>query len=492
MKTSILKSITILLLFVGAAMGVNGQQLTLFNNNIANPFSINPSQAGMEGSKLFFQHRRQWIGVQGAPEKTLFTSEWRMKESKTALGFSFGRDESNVIANTSAYATVASHFPLKKTHQLSFGASVGVRHNSIDFAGVNVIDAGDDLVFENRQNSTNFDAKFGLSYRFKGLEVQASALQLFGNKTVYDNSFDGNFLEYTFVRHFVTSAGYRFQAGKDIGIKPIVQVKGIQGSRLQPEAIMRLDYKKNLWAAVHYVYQSSAAVTVGAAIDNTYLIGYSAEFSTSQFANYNGGTHELMFGINLGAFKKGKSDKQFQKMEKSLLAYDERQQYMQEENNRMQAEIEAQRERIKALKTNAGELDYDEVRRILADETAKLRKEIEELKEFQANNPVQAGSNGTSQPINAAPLPEGVVPATQDYYVVIATAKGPKRAQKFVRKAEKNYSLKTFIVHPVNNPYYFISSNGYDDREAARAELLRIFRMNTAKEFNGRPWIYDQ
>lgn len=484
-----MKQPKLLLILLLAAFGLQGQQLTVFNNNIANPFSINPSQAGIGESKILFQHRKQWIGVQGAPEKSLMTSEWRLGKRKTAVGFSLSRDQSNVIANTSGYVTVAQHYVLNKKHHLSFGASAGVRHNSIDFGQVNVHDPGDNLIFNDRQNTTNFDARFGLTYRIKGLEVQASALQLFGNRAVYDNSFDQKHLEYLFVRHFVASAGYRFKIAEHIGMKPIVQLRGVQGFDFQPEAILKMDFKERLWLAGHYRHKSSAAVTGGIAINDKYVLGYSGEIATNRLAGYNAGTHEILFGIKLGsAFKNSDQRREISDLEKSVKSYDERLTYLQEANRKLQEDMEVQRKKVMEgrqvteVRTQTEEVDYDKIRNISREEAKKA------LEEYEAKHP-----GGTKGSVGNLPI-EGAIelrPMTQKFYVVISSMKTENRARRAVKKAQKGYDLSSFIIHPVDSKFYYVTTGGFDERDGARKEMKRVYRFKTAEEFQGKPWVLE-
>lgn len=467
------------------------QQIPMFNNNIVNPFSMNPSQAGVGESQILFQHRQQWIGIQGAPESTLLTSEWRLGKSKTAVGFSLSRDRANVIANTSSYATVARHFTLKEKHQLSFGASAGVRHNSIDFARVDAHDAGDNLLFDDRQSSTNFDARFGLSYRFKGLEVQGAALQLFGNRATYNNSFDQNHLEYQFVRHFFVSAAYRFEVAKTVGMTPMIQLRGMQGFAFQPEGIVRFDFKKNLWLAGHYRHGRSVAVTGGVAIQDKYVFGYSGEVATTSLAGYNGGTHEIIFGIKLGsAFKNHGQKREIDGLKKSVKTYDERLQYLQEANRKLEAEIASQRKKMESVKQQNPEMDYAEVRRLIEAETDK------KIKEYEANRPkIDASAVDVPSPEfenNTGGSEDGVRGIDQPYYVIIATVKTLNRAKRTAKRARKNYNLESFVIHPFGGQFYFVTTSGFDDRPAAVEELKRVFKAGTTREFNGKPWILEE
>lgn len=483
--------ITLLVVAAGAPSGLSGQQLSIFNNTVANPFAVNPSQAGLGESQILFQHRSQWVGLQGAPEKSLLSSEWRIGKRKVAVGFSGEREQANVIANTNIYATIARHFPFRKEHQISFGIAPGIRYNSIDFARVNVQDANDVLIFEDRQNAVNFDARFGLTYRFKGLEVQASALQLFGNKAIYDNSFDQDHLEFRFVRHYVLTAGYQFEATPQIGLRPMIQLRGVEGFPVQPEAILRIDLKDRLWLAGHYRHQAAAAATVGIALNDKYVLGYSGEIATDRSAAYTGGTHEIMFGIRLGnVFKTESQQGDLVELQAGARSYEERLQYLQEANRKLNEEIEAQREQIDQLKQGGGEIDPAEVRRLVQTETKKA------MEAYEKENPrtvVVAGvpSQEDGAPDSEVGEMEGIVSATQAYYVVIASVKTEKQARKAVKQAGKQFDLDAFIIFPPESKYYFIATGGYDEREAARMELKRVYTSGTDRKFNGKPWIVE-
>lgn len=488
--TTTLSKFAICLLLLLPALNMQGQQVTIFNNNIINPFSVNPSQAGIGESQILFQHRKQWVGIQGAPEKSLFTSEWRLGKSKTAVGFSVSRDQANVIVNTGSYATVAQHFALRPDHQLSFGASAGVRHNSIDFARLNAHDDGDNLIFNDRQNTTNFDARFGVTYQFKELEVQASALQLFGNKAVYDNSFDQDHLEYRFVRHFVASAGYRFKIAETVGMKPMVQLRGIQGFAFQPEAIMRFDFKNQIWVAGHYRHKSSAAVTGGVAISDKYILGYSGEIATNSLAGYNGGTHEIMFGIKLGsAFKNSGKNKDVAQLKKDAKSYNERLEYLQEANRKLKEEMEAQRKKLADAKSGSPELDYTEIRKMMRDEANKA------LEEYEANHPpvVVASPDVTGEKDSPQDntSEEGVRKMEHDFYVVISSVKTLNQANRTVKKARKKYDLESYVIRPATGIYYYVVTAGFNNREETRTEMIRVYKANTEKEFNGKPWVLE-
>ena len=378
MYKKIIRSLIVVIVLGLTINNMEAQQVNIFNNNIINPYSLNPAKAGSDGNKIFLQQRNQWIGVQGAPEYSLLTTEWRLGKSKSAVGLTVSHDKTNVLKNNSAYATYASHFDLNSTQKLSLGMSFGARNNSILFDEVYVQESDDPVLFDYNQSSTNFDANFGLAYQFKALEIQFVALQLLGSKSVFSNSYEQKNLEYEFARHFVASAGYKFDVKENFAITPILQARGVQGFNIQPEGIVKVDYKDLVWAAAHYNHNRSYAFTVGVAVSDMFVIGYSAEFASNDFVNYNGGTHEIVFGIKLGKpFQPDINKRELEKLEKTTRGYDERIEYLKRENDRLRKEMDDQKDKLEELKENGGNASYDEIKKIL-DEIKNTSKKQEE------------------------------------------------------------------------------------------------------------------
>lgn len=378
-------------IFVGSLLittvQINAQQISVFNNNIVNPFSLNPAKAGNDGNQLFFQHRNELIGIDGAPEFSLLTAEFRLKESRSAIGFQFAHETANIINNTSAFVTYGSHFKLSDKQNLSFGLSAGIRHNAIAFDRVNVLESGDNILFGFNQATTTFDANFGINYQLQKLDVQLAALQLFGNEANYFSTFEQKELNYQFVRHFLLSAGYQFRADKKIKVKPIIQVRGAEGLPLLPELIVRADYEDLLWLAGHYRNNATWAATAGININGRYKVGYSAEFSTNEIASHNSGTHEIIFGIKLnGSSSDGASPKSLKKLQQRNKSYEERLEYLNQQNKKMEEDLEKQREQLNKLEQNGGgkNLNYDEIKRLIneanANKTTKTKEEIAVIK----------------------------------------------------------------------------------------------------------------
>jgi len=382
-----LKVLFIIGILVLTILNLQAQQVGFFNNNIINPFAINPAAAGLDGSKIFLQQRNQWVGVQGAPIFSQLTAEWRLGESKSAIGLNVSHNTASILSNTSTYVNYAHHFQLSDNQYLSMGLALGIRNNTILFDQVYTLDSDDPLVFDYNQTGTSFDASFGMNYRFKALEIQFASLQLLANKTVFSSSYEQKELEFNFVRHFFASVGYKFTAGENFNITPIFQLKNVQGQNIQPEAIVKFDYKDFLWTALHYNHNRSYALTVGVAVSEMFVIGYSAEFSSNEFQGYSNGTHEIVFGIKFGSsFQTSINKKDIEKMQKTTRGFDERIEYLKRENERLRKEMKFQEDVLNELNEGAS---YTEIKKVLskeellADSTQAPVKEVEQPKKVE-------------------------------------------------------------------------------------------------------------
>ena len=368
-------------IFILTILNIQAQQVGVFNNNIINPFSLNPAKAGIDGSKIFLQQRNQWVGIQGAPIFSQLTAEWRLGESKSAVGLNVSHSTASILSNTSTYVNYAHHFRLSENQYLSLGLAFGIRNNTILFDQVYTLDGGDPLVFDNNQTGTSFDASFGLNYKFKALQIQFASLQLFANKTIFSSSYEQKELEYNFVRHFFASVGYKFNAGKNFNITPILQARNIQGQNIQPEAIVKFDYKDFIWTALHYNYQRSYALTVGVAVSEMFVIGYSAEFSANEMQGYSNGTHEIIFGIKFGKpFQTAINKKDIEKMQKTTRGYDERIEYLKRENERLRLEMKEQQKVVEEIKEGAS---YNEIKEALENKKKASNTEPEKSTEIK-------------------------------------------------------------------------------------------------------------
>jgi type IX secretion system PorP/SprF family membrane protein len=127
------KGIIILLLF--CSFLTYGQSVPIFTQNVLNRFAINPATAGIESCPDFkFGHRRQWMGITGAPVNSFFTFNTSLGKSDFdnrsfhGVGARYLSDEAGPFKTQSFHLAYAYHLKLRSEASLAFGTYVGLRN----------------------------------------------------------------------------------------------------------------------------------------------------------------------------------------------------------------------------------------------------------------------------------------------------------------------------------------------------------------------------
>jgi len=144
------------------------QTSSIYNAYIHNPFFYNPAEAITNYSTINLMHRKQWIGIDGAPTATAFTLTSRIRESKSGFGVKFVSLKEGLVSNDAADVSFVYGIPLSLSQMLQFGMSVGAAARSINF---NALDMNDPAI-GNFNNTIDPAASFGLAWKStSGLNV---------------------------------------------------------------------------------------------------------------------------------------------------------------------------------------------------------------------------------------------------------------------------------------------------------------------------------
>ena len=133
--------VTIGLFFV--SFFANAQSVPLYTQNLFNRFAINPATAGLENCPDFrFGHRRQWIGIDGAPVTSLFTFNTGFSKNDASyrsfhgVGARFLSDQAGPFSVTSFHLAYAFHLKVRREASISFGSFLGLRNYSYNGSGI--------------------------------------------------------------------------------------------------------------------------------------------------------------------------------------------------------------------------------------------------------------------------------------------------------------------------------------------------------------------
>jgi type IX secretion system PorP/SprF family membrane protein len=284
------------------------QETSLFSQYHQNKYFYNPAYAGYHGySVAHLVYRKQWSGIEGAPETTLFS--FQTPFSKTmGVGTRIFRDNTGVISRTGAQVSYAYGVKFDEDNQLHFGLSIGTLVNSVRWELLSGSDLQDQALFR-LNNSFVVDGAFGAYYNFKGLEVSFAFPQLF-NRSLREENLSSNSV-FKYLNQSVAAASYRFSLMNNrLSLTPMVLHRfgsfAIQKAG-QFDINVVAEWQESFWLAFLHRTEYGNSVNAGVHIGQ-FSFGYAYEFANNKnlIGNISNGSHEVLVSYHFGRKKKGK------------------------------------------------------------------------------------------------------------------------------------------------------------------------------------------
>jgi type IX secretion system PorP/SprF family membrane protein len=487
------KSIYIILLSCISSFGI-AQQTGTLDHYLVNQYFVNPAAAGMNGTSIFMDYRKQWSGFTGAPETQILAIDGNIKRESMGLGLMIVNDQVNVLGTTSVMATYGYRIKFGEQHHLRFGISAGLVQNRIIFSRVIAEDPSELQIFQNNQNASTFDGNAGLIYEYKNLQVGFSASQLLGGNFYYENNFQSNTLRFENIHHYMANAQYRFDIKKGKwGIMPSVIVRSTQGLAPLYEGGLTGYFKKFAWATFRYSNKVGMTASIGGIIAKNIVAGYAYSFNNNALGSYNQGSHDIVLGFRIGSGKKGGSsidEKELEELNRKNNELYEKTDYLKSENEQLRKDLDAQKA---AMKNSIYGLDS--LKKIMEgdmDALQKLMKENEEkMKNYKGSGDNGTGNNGTGSNGNVKVNADGVE-EMQDgkVYIVIGAVTKLENAKKYQQMIKREYNEDTQIVQDDNQFWYFIYTKAFNTKDEAISERDRADKIDVKQIYIGDAWYY--
>ncbi len=319
------------LLMIGS--GAYGQGRALLGQYFQNLPAFSPALTGANDYlDIKTGFRKQWAGFDGAPTTGYISAysplrikanEFKQNSLRGSTNSKYWKggatdkprvrlgiggyvlvDDRGPFQETEAMLNFAVHVPISTKTYLSLGTSAGISNAKVDLADITVVDNINDqtfLSFVNNGNSNNFlNVNAGIAVHSDGFYLSYSAMQLAksllsGNEEVNN---DGASL-----RHHILG-GYRFFLNDKWELIPNTFIRIDESQPFFFEAGARFRYNKNVWFGASYRNDESAVGMLGFAFNDVINFGYSYEFKSSDFNNFNNSSHELVLGFRLFNYSK--------------------------------------------------------------------------------------------------------------------------------------------------------------------------------------------
>jgi type IX secretion system PorP/SprF family membrane protein len=275
---------------------VFAQQEPMYSQYMFNLLQINPAYAGSRAvDNITALYRNQWIGLKGAPKTASISWDRRADQSNVGYGIEIYSDQLGIEKTSGLQAFYSYHIPFENSY-LAFGVSGGVLNYRADYFDANPYKPGDPI-FQNNAQGWLPTAGFGILYATQDWYVGASIPALLHTKINVQNTLSQNNLGAN--NHYFLTGGYNFQINEAMKLKPSVMIKAVKGSALQYDLNVNWWFNDVLGVGVSYRTQDALVGLVELQITPQLRIGYSYDYTLSDFGGYNRGTHELMLRIEI-------------------------------------------------------------------------------------------------------------------------------------------------------------------------------------------------
>jgi type IX secretion system PorP/SprF family membrane protein len=472
---------TLFLLFIFSS--IFAQQIPITSHSYVNNFVYNPAQIGnKEYARGFMHTRKQWVGIQGAPETYLFSVDGPVSGKKVGLGLMLFNDETDIIGRTGGYGAYKYSFKLAKNHRIALGLGAGFLQNRIAFDKIRADEPGESTLLANREKRTAFDANLGLVYRFKNLCVGFASYQLFHNGLYYENSIDFRSLQYKLIRHYIGAISYKQPISRELRLDPRIVMRSVQGMPVQFDVSTYLNWNDQAWLGLTYEHHYGVNVAIGGLLYDKFIAGYSYSMSTGNIANYTDGSHEVVLGFRLfSGSGKGTSgrvkNKDFKKLKNMEQEHYEKIEKLEQQNDELKEKIKSTEENVKEQ-----EQEMKKLKRIFERDEAGIKKAIEK---YKVNLDELDKIDFTKEDKDLD---------KKDFYVVLGAYYKLEDAKFFQRILEREAGLKTSVTQRGDGKYFFVYTESYNRLPEAvddiKREVRHIDRLDIDQYINGNIWVY--
>ncbi|WP_338792896.1 PorP/SprF family type IX secretion system membrane protein [Bernardetia sp. MNP-M8] len=291
-------------------------QNSLYSGNyIWNWATVNAAALGTENAlDIKMNYRKQWSGIQGAPNSFSFLAQTPLFQNKTevlsaayhATGLETYHNEAGLWSETGIYARYAYHLTLSQRDEwdansrlrMSFGASFGLKTIGFDASKATLYNPNDNAI-QNNQQSTVPDANIGVWLQNDRFFGGFGVYQLFENNVNIGQNTTDN-LE----RYYNLSAGTVINLSENFVLSPSFLMSINKTTDMNWDLNTKLSYTDLIWVAANYRHKRAVQTFLGTRITSWLDIAYSYEFSSfikSNENNFNslGTTNEVLVGIRI-------------------------------------------------------------------------------------------------------------------------------------------------------------------------------------------------
>jgi type IX secretion system PorP/SprF family membrane protein len=282
---------TVLLILI--PISLSGQLAPVTNQYVLNPLTINPAYAGNRGVlNVAAFYRKQWVGIQGAPETMTFAADLPVLDNKVGLGLVVITDKVGVTKETYIISNYSYTLNIGEG-LLSFGLGAGIITTNTAWSDLVVLDPGDELYLVDSRRFIVPSFSFGTYYTNHNYFLGFSIPKFIGYKFDYDKNKYGLTVDPS-QYSFLFNTGYAFNLAPKVNFIPSTLLSLTPGKKVLYDLNANFVFNNRFWAGASYRNARSLGALVQIQINNQLKVAYTYDFDTGTLGGYSNGSHEIM------------------------------------------------------------------------------------------------------------------------------------------------------------------------------------------------------
>lgn len=298
-----------LLLVLGLSLPLQAQQEALISQFMFNRLYFNPAYAGSGGTPVATGlYRKQWIGLEGAPDLQLVSFNMPLAQQRVGLGLNLTRQAIAITRQLTAELSYAYRIPLGRGF-LGVGLSGSVRYFAEDYLDPRVKgtqDIGLDQAVPGALQSRyipNFGA--GLYYQAQDWYAGIGLPRMIESDIDFGEGTNPVARER---RHYYAMGGYRARLSPSLALHPQVLLRYVDGVPFDADVHMGLEIQDQFHAGVSYRIGGhldrgtgeSVDLILGFRIQQQLMLSVAYDITMSRLRNSQNGTFEVMLQYAIG------------------------------------------------------------------------------------------------------------------------------------------------------------------------------------------------
>ena len=276
-----------------------GQQKAMYTQYMFNTLAINPAYATIDESlTITALSRHQWVGFKGAPNTQTISVHSPIGQSNTFIGGILINDQiGEVIKETGGDLSLSQRVPVGTSSYIALGVNAGSSSFGAAYSQNFKLSpaSSSDPVFQD-QNNMRINFGWGAMLFSDKYYVGISAPHFFyrdlGSLAKTANST-------AYRPHYILQAGYLIDLNANVKFKPNLLVKYVNGSPTQFDINANFLLNETLWLGASYRTLDSFNGLLSVFITPNLQFGYSYDFTNTQLARVQKGSHEISLKFRL-------------------------------------------------------------------------------------------------------------------------------------------------------------------------------------------------